>query len=72
MLGRGEVTEGLVGADPVVRVLPVTEGRGEGGEVGLGVGDLVELLGVGPVDPLDPGSSGARPAPGEPCTGQRR
>ncbi len=61
-----------MGTDPVVRVLPRPKGRGEGGEVGLGVGDLVELLGAGPVGPLDPDSSGARPTPGEPCTGQRR
>jgi len=53
VLGGGEVAEGLVGTDGVVDGLPVAEGGLERGEARLGVGELVELLGVGPVGPLD-------------------
>ncbi len=53
VLGRREVAQGLVGTHRVVRRLPGQEGRPQAGQRRLGVGDLVELLGVGPVRPLD-------------------
>jgi hypothetical protein len=43
----------LVGSDVVVDVLPLGKRRAQGGQAGLGVGDLVELLGVGAVGSLD-------------------
>jgi len=52
-LSRGPVAEGLVGPDGVVHSLPGPEILRESLELGLGGGDLVELLGMGPVGPLD-------------------
>ena len=40
-------------ADRVVRPLPLAQGGSDGVGLELGVRDLVELLGVGPVGPLD-------------------
>src|SRR3990172_6576158 len=53
VLGRGEVAERLVRPDRVVGGLPRPQLGLERAEIGLGVGDLVELLGVGPVGALD-------------------
>src|SRR3990172_5559619 len=47
VLGRGEVAERLVRPDRVVGGLPRPQLGLERAEIGLGVGDLVELLGVG-------------------------
>src|SRR5437870_4208654 len=49
----GEVAERLVGADGVVDVVPGGQIGPEGGGGGLGVGDLVELLGVGALGAFD-------------------
>src|SRR3972149_6568470 len=53
VLGRGEVAERLVRPDRVVGGLPRPQLGLERAEIGLGVGDLVELLGVGPVGALE-------------------
>src|SRR5207245_7849425 len=53
IFGRGEVAQGRVWSDRVVDGLAGSEAGPESLEIGLGVGHLVELLGVGPVGPLD-------------------
>ncbi len=52
-LGRGEVTQSLVGAHVVVDGLPGAELSAQDGDRRLAVGEPVELLGVSPVGPLD-------------------
>jgi len=52
-LGRGEVAEGLMGADGMVGMLPGAEFSLQEGQGEMGPGDLVQLLGVRTMSAFD-------------------
>ena len=53
VFGRREVAQSLVWSDRVVDGLPVAQSSLQRAQLRHRVGHLVELLGVGPVGPLD-------------------